>query len=108
MNEKQDNWDNYLDVVMSSMQTDHQSSTKYSPFEVKKGIWFCKKGKMSRFCKKGEMILFFNGRNFYRNIFSEVQLAKTTSARNNFPSTKINPHKKNKTTYQTLLQQIFS
>lgn len=37
MNERQDNWDEYLDMVMFSMRTEHQSSTKYSPFEVMYG-----------------------------------------------------------------------
>ena len=37
MNERQDNWDEYLDVVMFSMRTEHQSSTKYSLFEVMYG-----------------------------------------------------------------------
>ena len=37
MNEKQDNWDDYLDAVMFSMWAEHQSSTKYSPFKVMYG-----------------------------------------------------------------------
>ena len=43
-----------------------------------------------RFLKKGKMMLFFNGRNFHRNKFSEVQFAKINSARKKFhtPSTK--------------------
>ena len=54
-----------------------------------------------RFCKKGKMKLFFNGRNFYQNIFSEVQFARTNSARNKFPSTKINPREKKKNNLST-------
>lgn len=37
MTERQDNWDEYLDMVMFSMRTEHQSSTKYSPSEVMYG-----------------------------------------------------------------------
>ena len=37
MNQKQDNWDKYFDVVMFSMWTECQSSTKYLPFEVMYG-----------------------------------------------------------------------
>ena len=54
-----------------------------------------------RFCKKGKMTLFFNRRNFYQNIFSEVQFAKTNSARNKFPSTKINPREKKQSKLST-------
>ena len=33
VNTRQDDWDQYIDVVMFSMRTEHQLSTKYSPFE---------------------------------------------------------------------------
>ena len=34
VNTRQDDWDQYLDVVMFSMRKEHKLSTKYSPFEV--------------------------------------------------------------------------
>ena len=40
MNQKQDNWGEYFDVVMFSMWKECQSSTKYLPFEVMHGRKF--------------------------------------------------------------------
>ena len=37
VNEKQDNWDQFIDVVMFSMRSKHQLSTKSTPFEVMYG-----------------------------------------------------------------------
>ena len=37
VNDKQDDWDQFIDVVMFSMRSEHQSSTKYTPFEVMYG-----------------------------------------------------------------------
>ena len=37
VNDKQDDWDQFIDVMMFSMRSEHQSSTKYTPFEVMYG-----------------------------------------------------------------------
>ena len=37
VNDKQDHWDQFIDVAMFSMRSEHQSSTKYTPFEVMYG-----------------------------------------------------------------------
>ena len=37
VNDKQDDWDQFIDVVMFSMRSEHQLSTKYTPFEVMYG-----------------------------------------------------------------------
>ena len=37
VNDKQDDWDQFIDVVMFSMLSEHQSSTKYTSFEVMYG-----------------------------------------------------------------------
>ena len=37
VNTRQDDWDQYIDVVMFSMRTEHELSRKYSPFEVMYG-----------------------------------------------------------------------
>ena len=36
-NTRQTGWEQYIDVVMLSMRTEHQLPTKYSPFEVMYG-----------------------------------------------------------------------
>ena len=37
VNDKQDDWDQFIDVVMFSIRSEHQSSTKYTTFEVMYG-----------------------------------------------------------------------
>ena len=37
VNTRQDDWDQYIDVVMFSIRTEYHLSTKYSPFEVMLG-----------------------------------------------------------------------
>ena len=37
VNTRQDDWDQYTDLVMFLMRTEHQLSTKYRPFEVMYG-----------------------------------------------------------------------
>ena len=34
MNTRQDDWNQYIDIVMFSMKAEHQMSTKYIPLEV--------------------------------------------------------------------------